>query len=323
MYTLRFPFRLPAGQTINTNEDIVKIGNMHFHMSKQESWYVLEIDGFKSEDEAIKFSRQLWAGFMWIILNANLAPSASFEIQNVKYSEDPITTGRNIAKSFGLPDGEPVDSLIDGHRPAVILSDKKIKALTAGDAQITIGIPSKRIFELLAEHSDFSKPSEPFNDDKLRVAVELYAAYFTESSPNARFLTLVMALETLAQGVSRPKTVLDLLKKWQNEVEELKLSNSDSEINAVLDSLLNELLFKKENSIRSQIRSIVRETLMNTGELDAEQAARTATTVYDNRSTLVHKGKLDAHTLSQSTAEAKLIVERVLQAKFASIASLA
>lgn len=320
MYTLRFPFRLPVGQTINTNEDTVEIGSKCFHMSKQGNWYVLKIDGFKSEIEAIKFYNQLWAGFMWVILNANLAPSATLEIQKVTYSEDPITTGINIAKSFGFPNGESVDSLIDGSRPAIFLSDKKIKTLVGGEVQITIGIPSNRIFELLNEHSNFSKPAEPFNDNKFHVAVELYAAYFTESSPNARFLTLVMALETLAQGVSRPQTILDLLKKWEGEVEQVKLSNNDSELVAALDSLLNELLFKKENSIRSQIRSTVRETLMNAGESDAEEAAKSATKIYDNRSTLVHEGALEAQTLSQSTAEAKLIVERVLRAKFASMA---
>lgn len=319
MYTLRFPFRLPLGQTINTNEDVVKIGHLHFHISKQENWYILEIDRFKSEDEAVEFSNQLWAGFMWVILNANLAPSASLEIQEVTYSKDPIVTGKNLARSFGLPDGEAVDSLIDGSRPAIFLSDKKIRKLTGGDIQVTIGIQSKRIFEILSEHFNFSKPSEPFNDNKLRVAVELYAAYFTESSPNARFLTLVMALETLAKGVNRPQVILDLLKKWQDEVDQIKLSNSDNELTTVLDSLSKELLFRKENSIRNQIRTLVLETLRKAGDVDAEQTANATVKIYDYRSSLVHDGKLDVQTLNQSTADAKLIVERVLRAKFKSI----
>ena len=318
MYTLRFPFRLPEGQVINTNEGLVEIGCLQFSLTQQANWYILRVEGFKSEEEAKESLKQLWSGFMWITLNANIAPSAVLEFQEVKYSEDPIASGKNIAKSFGTPADEPVDSLIDGSRPSVFLSDKKIRFVTMGDATITIGIKSERIFEILNEHLSFPKPDAPYNDDKLRVAVDLYAAYFTESSANARFLTLVMALETLAQGVPRPDIVLNLLEKWKREVEEIKLTNNDSELAATLDSLSKELIFRKENSIRSQIRSLVLEALKNADQENAEQTAKTAVNIYDRRSKLVHDGKIDTQTLNQSTAQAKSIVEQVLRAKFKS-----
>lgn len=318
MYTLSFPFRLPEGQVINTNENLVKIGRLEFSLTQQTNWYILKVEGFKSEEEAKESLKQLWSGFMWVTLNTNIAPNAALEFQEVKYLEDPIGSGKHLAKSFGTPSDEPVDSLIDSSRPSVFLSDKKIRFITMGDATFTIGTKSERILEILTEHLSFSKPDEPYNDDKLRVAVDLYAAYFTESSANARFLTLVMALETLAQAVPRPEVVRNLLEKWNNEVEQIKLTNNDSELAATLDSLSNELFLKKENSIRSQIRTLVLETLKYAGQEKAEEMAKSAVKIYDQRSKLVHDGKIDTQTLNQSTAQAKSIVEQVLRAKFKS-----
>jgi len=52
-------------------------------------------------------------------------------------------------------------------------------------------------------------------------AFELYGAYFIESSNNARFLTLIMALEALATGTPRPPLVLKLIDDWRKQLDHL------------------------------------------------------------------------------------------------------
>lgn len=259
----------------------------------------------------------LWSGLKWVLLNANLAPSAAVELSKVVYCEDPIAAAANLSRSFKANIEGPIDGLIDGSRPVVFPTDKKLRILTMGDTTITVGTPAVRVFQLLDEHSSFPAPEKPLGDSKLQVALELYSAYFSESSQNARFLTLVMALEALSSPIKRPESVLLLLKKWSGEVENAKsqLTGDDERLSA-LDSLSRELLFKQESSIRSQIRTLVFDALNSDGHADALETAKSAVKIYDHRSTLVHDGSLDLKVLSAATSDAKIIVERVLRSRF-------
>ncbi|MDT8992654.1 HEPN domain-containing protein [Curvibacter sp. APW13] len=317
MYTLRFPFRLAEGQAIGDGKDFIEISDGRYRLSKSGNWYALNIDGFVSEDQALSAITCLWAGLKWVLLNANLAPSATVELSNVAYCEDPLAAAANLSRSFKTNIDGPVDGLIDGSRPVVFPTEKQLRALTMGDATITVGTPAVRLFQLLDEHSRFSAPAKPLADSKLQVALELYSAYFSETSKNARFLTLVMALEALSSPIQRTEPVLGLLKKWHEEVEEAKSELSgDNERLSALDSLSRELLFKQESSIRSQIRALVLGVLSSAGNSDAQDAAKNAVKIYDHRSTLVHEGSLDQKVLSDATSDAKLIVERVLRCRF-------
>lgn len=317
MYTLRFPFRLPEGQAIATEESIFEIGRRQFRLSKNGNWYIFNIEGFESESEAQNAVPNLWSGLLWVLLNANLAPSTVIEVSTVTYAEDPEAAAANLSKSFGIQIEGLVDGLIDGSRPAVFRSEKKLRALVMGDATVTVTTPASRIIQLLQEHSSLPAPERPLCDRKLGVALDLYSAYFSESSPNARFLTLVMALEALASGTQRPQPVLELLKLWQEQAENAKAMLADNpECLSALESLSRELLFRRENSIRSQIRSLVLKALSGAGHSDAEETAKAAVKIYDYRSTLVHDGSLDRQVLSKATADAKAIVERVLRSRF-------
>ena len=83
-----------------------------------------------------------------------------------------------------------------------------------------------------------------------------------------------------------------------------------------LSRLFRELMFRKEDSIRRQIRNVVKFTLEVNGDTDAEKAAARAVKIYDLRSTLVHEGTLESPVLTKAIADVKDIVERVLRARF-------
>jgi hypothetical protein len=131
-----------------------------------------------------------------------------------------------------------------------------------------------------------------------------------------------MALETLATGVERTRLVLDLLERWGNEAENiLQTVAPDSDDAISLQGIRRELLFRREDSIRRQIRNVVLTTLTMNGDGDAAEAARAAVRLYDLRSTLVHEGTLPAQKLSESVTEARSVVERVLRARFLLVAA--
>ena len=243
---------------------------------------------------------------MWLLLYRGLSSDAELKPQNITYAEDPHQVAKNLSKSFGVQIEGPVDGLIDGAIPAVYATGKNLRTITMGKPSVTITTPAEDVFKFLSEGASFPKSRDIIEDRKLRVALELYGAYFTEFSANARFLTLVMALEALASGIPRTQIVLNLIEKWNKQVEELEEAvKPDSDDAASLESLRRELLFRREDSIRQQIRGLVFTTLQDNGDKDAANVAGTAVKVYDLRSRLVHEGKLETQELRKATNDAK------------------
>lgn len=314
MYTLRFPFTLPLGRAIT--EHLSELGQLTLSLTRQDSSYVLTIKGFPTEETAKGYINKVWAGLMWTLLHLGFSPGAIWELQNVKYADDPDQTAINISQ-MGLHIEGPVDMILHEALPAVYPTGKRFVTGIANPLNATVTTPAEHVFKYFMEAVAFPASAEVVEDANLRVALDLYGTYFTELSANARFLALVMALEALATGVLRTQLVLDLLDKWKKEAEELQKTVEPGSDDAIsLDAVIRELLFRKEDSIRRQIRRLVSTTLQTNGDADALEMARSAVRVYDLRSTLVHDGKLESQVLSIATLDAKNIVERVLRARF-------
>ena len=311
MYTLRFPFRLPPGREIKVTETTGELDSLTFSLKKQDTFYVLTIKGFPTEDTAKHYINNVWAGLMWVLLHLGLPPEAIIEPREVVYTEDPY----QAAKNLGLKD--PVDGFIDGASPAVYLTEKRLRTATGGQVSVLVTTHEHDVLRFFREGILFPESDKVIADLKLRVAFELYGAYFTEFSGNAKFLTLVMALETLATGIPRTKLVMDLMDKWKKDVTELKdRVEPGSDDAASLEAVSRELLFRKEDSVRRQMRNVVLTTLQLNGDEDAAEMGKRAVQVYDHRSTLVHEGKLEPPVLGTAISDAKMIVERVLRARF-------
>lgn len=318
MYTLRLPITLPIGQGINLVEEKGKIDNLEFTLTKQDNLYILTLNGFLSEEEAKSYINNIWSGLAWLLLNRGLSGNIALDIQKIKFVDDPIQAAKNLSRSFGgiRIDG-PVDGLIDGNMPAIYPTEKKLKVLTAGSINVTLGYSIEEVIRYLREGSSFPNSSTLITNDKLRVAFELYSAFYTESSLNARFLSLIMALEALATAVERTNLVLALIDKWKQEVDcLLQEIDSNSEDAASLDAFRRELLFRKGDSIRRQIYRLVKETLDKNGDEDADIVATKAKSLYDLRSKLVHEGKLNQNVLDKAVSDAQNVVQRVLIARF-------
>lgn len=317
MYTLRLPFRLPLGREIMVSEEVTEVGALKFSLERHNQLYVLNIDGFPSENEAKNYINNVWAGLMWVLLQSGLSSDVELKAQEIKYAEDPYQAAKNLEKSLKLKYEGPVDCLIDGARPAVYLSERKIATITAGEPTLVLTVDAEDILGTLIEGASFQRSDEVVKDKKLRVALALYGAYFTEFSSNARFLTLVMAFEALATGVRRTQLVLDLLDQWKIELEKLlKTVGPDTDDASSLEDLHRELLFRREDSIRRRIQYLVRTTLRDHGDEDAEDVAKEAVKMYDLRSTLLHTGWLEPQVLRKATSDTKRIVERILQILF-------
>jgi hypothetical protein len=309
MYTLRFPFRLPPGQEITPTDKSIITGNLEFSLKREDRFYILTIGGFPSEDDAKKYIDSIWAG---LLLHLGLSPHAEFQTQKVAYTEDPHQAARRLLERFGLQ-RSTVDGVIDGGMPAVYPTDKHLLTTTMGLATVGVTTPAMKVLEILSEGASYSRSSELIADDKLRLALELYGAYYWESNSNTRFLTLVMALEALAPRETRPAPVIRLIKKWQSELEEQieKTDSTQKKDLESLESLRGGVERLKEESIKSSIRNFVQTTLQLHG-IEADQTAKKVGEIYDLRSILLHEGKLEPSKLGRATTDAADIVKRVL-----------
>jgi hypothetical protein len=317
MYTLRFPFTLLAGREIQGTDTAGELQRLKYRFAKQGRLYILTFSGFPTAEAAKEYLNSMRAGLIWVLLQTGLAVDAVFEPQQVTYTDDPMQAASNLSQSLNVEIEGPVDALLDGQRPAIYASEKRVRVLVGHPPSVILSTPVEVVLKHFSEGLRIKDSTRVVGNQKLLTAFDLYAAYFTETSLNARFLTLIMALETLATGVERTRLVLDLLEKWRKEAESILLTIApDSDDAASLQGMSRELLFRREDSIRRQMRNLVLTILTESGDTDALEAAKQAVRLYDLRSTLVHEGTIPEQELSQSLTAAKNLVERVLRAQF-------
>ena len=157
----------------------------------------------------------------------------------------------------------------------------------------------------------FALLSDP-QSAKIQTALELYGAHATEPSIKTRFLLFVMALETLTVTTPKHAVALAIVDRWQQEVDAEKDNYTEgSEEHAALDALKRELLFRRFESIRSQVRHLLVRVAASE-PTRWKQLPKRGLRVYDKRSVLVHEGSLPASELDELEAEAKLIAEAAI-----------
>lgn len=318
-YTLRFPFQIGPGQSItgfpDTTEHVIE--GLIWRFEVKHPYYVLKVIGFPVEAAAQIYAKRIWAGLMWTLLNKGIAFDATLSFDKVVYASNPQASADNLHKRFGLPERGPVDGLINDNAPAIYLSDKRILAVGVGNPIVIISTPFDDVLSHIVEGMSIRDDAHADIDPKLQTALDLYSGYWSEHTSNARLLTLVMALETLMDNSPRHAVVRELLDSWTVDLTSAKSRYApETEEHHALESLERELIFKRTDSLRRQVRTLVYEALRSAGHTHALELARKAVKVYDARSELVHQGQLPERVLSQVTAEAKEIVGQVLRAKF-------
>ena len=123
-----------------------------------------------------------------------------------------------------------------------------------------------------------------------------------------------MAIEAIATPVARSEQIRNLVEQFNKLLgEELERAEVE-ETKEELRSLQREITFRKDNSIRNQVRNVVATSL--SGDSDGEELAKEFVKIYDDRSTLIHTGYIDPGKLSETTSRAREIVQRVLTANF-------
>lgn len=319
MYTLRVPFQLVSTQKINLDETFIwERDGLDFELRHDRPYYALTVQGFLSQSDAKEYMLKVQSGLFWILLNRGFAFEAEWDLDDIVFAADPDAAARNV---LGEKAEGPVHGFIDANLPAVYPSNKTLLKSIIYPPQFVSGHTVDAFQKLLHDGMEIRHDSPITYQSRLWTALDLYNAYYFERSNNARLLTLVMALEALSEPHYKHQRALDLISEWQTQIdtrrEEIATESSDrDEAMASLDALERELLFRKEASLRSQVRTLVRTTLEGAGNPKATEIVSRVLKVYDERSKLSHEGTLPTKRLKGAVSEARKIVEIVLVARF-------
>jgi len=318
-FTLRFPFKVAPGQRIIGLEEACEqpVGPYVWQLEFKEPLYVLTVSGLPNEEACHEYKHMLWAALMWVQLQRGIAFKAEHAFEKIRFSADPEQVARNLERSLGLPYRGPVHGLANSNFPVAYPSSKQLRFCTVGDATLTVGTPAKQVLDVALEGHLIRRGMPVSLDEKYQTALDLYAAYSYEQTSNAKFLTLMLALECLLTPSPRHPVAREVLDGWRPELEARRnayLPGSDEYV--ALDSILRELIFKRTDSLRRQVRTLVKESLAAVNDPRADALSSRAVEIYDARSTLVHEGALPSRELGQITQDAKEITESVLRAKY-------
>ncbi|WP_157631896.1 hypothetical protein [Catelliglobosispora koreensis] len=148
--------------------------------------------------------------------------------------------------------------------------------LVFGQIQFQEDIALPRFFEGLQLGLTHPVPQQAAHDSKVELAGMLFVDSYYEATPQARFITLIGALEVLKDQDSRSPEALELIAQWRDQVKASELEDRVS--------LLSQLDHLTSISIGQGIKAVVRRHL-------GDKEAKEASALYTVGSKLVHYGE--------------------------------
>ena len=282
-------------------------------LSSVHRFHVVTVRGFGTEQEAADFLPRVLAGLAHLLLERDMFGRASRELQrDVYYTDDP----ERLAGNVGLQGA--VDAVVHGDSPAVYLTDKRVRSVVGNPVGLLMTTGGESVAQVIGAGMRHQNAAVLLGDEKLQTALELYGSTFVEETARSNFISLVMALEALAERQQRPalsRVALRALSAVLRAV--LTLVPAGSENAHAIDGLLRELDFRGSDSIRGSVRRLVATLLAR--DVDVQQTVKETLQVYDQRSKLVHDGALPQGQLNQSVETARKIVKRVINARIRSV----
>jgi hypothetical protein len=302
-FILRVSVRVRGKEPISglDTEPSITVGQQTVTVKQRWPFLIVEVRDFASEADAEAFLPHVKYGLWNIAIEKNIAFNAYFERRSITRPEDPNQAARNLAKSFGKPVIEPIDpvhGLTDEEGYTIFRSDENIRYLAMGQATGYVTTSWKNVSQVLKDGIENARSLKE-KVDRITSVFDLYLANFYETSTRARLLTLISCLEVLAPKTERHPAAVMALSDFENQVKIRMSKATEEEEQFALETLLREIDFKKEKSIRRRVRCLVL-SKAPLSEDDKISLAKKVVAAYDLRSTLVHDGVVDSEALGEA-----------------------
>lgn len=317
-FTVRVPINVSPLSSIRTTpgESPLSIGGYPAALFLEHELLILEVYGFASEEAAYEALPGIQAGLICAALCHGIALPFPGQTAPVVYDKLFISGESEMNKPF-------VDKgwdRLDGHFPwdytVVKPEHKKLSVEAVASGRVVPVIQDHTIAQKISEAMELSQPEKVLDDERLRLALNLYSSSFFQFDDNARFITLVNVLEALNPNRPATEDVKTIVDGFIDQIRKVRDSLDKTDPESGFDeysNLMNRIGYLKRESIGKGIRSLVTETLRLYPDVrDPETVAKEASRVYGLRSTLVHEGSIPPEDLRAGIESLMDIVPRVL-----------
>lgn len=274
-YGFRLRFFLPKGSVISHDSDtleiqlnseisspVIRLVSTNNVILKESNDLSIRGNGFSSEHEAYTVG---------IRVKNSLIFSATLLQMGIDCGKDKTTS--MIAKFIKDQEKEQGRLLLDSvHGLSVYPEDMPVRFFSA-NASLTTGVTSTKFTEELKKAYALSLDYP----DKLSLSFELYGASHFETSPRAKFLSLITAVECLCVQDRNSKAVLEHVDNLIN-LTEVNFTGPEKE------NIISRLGQLKRESISSACKKIVTDNLEKEDILQFED-------LYNVRSRMLHDGR--------------------------------
>lgn len=313
-WTLSLSVRLLSEDAITglSPESKFEVGAIHVTVLERHGHLVLQARDFESEEAALAFVPRLKASLWNLTLQQGIAFVPFFEQRRITPTDDPEESGRKFSEQPGQTHSGPIHGLTEDEGIAVYKTGETIIFASMHGRMRTL-TPWALAERVLCEGARIDNSAFDGEYPALYTALDLYLAHLSETSMRARFLTLVMALEVLSPVTEKHAEVIALLESFSAEAKARLSTELDENVRDAIETLVRDLAFRKETSIRRRVRQLILDTAP-IPEPERANLARCVVKAYDLRSALVHQGAVKVQDLNAAFEVVHRALKLILKA---------
>jgi len=291
------------------------------------STYTLSSRGFETQDQASAALDELRALLLWYSLQSRAGLRYPSQRGNLTLFDHPqaipTAPGNGVGHVARARGWDSTDGHYDVNAAVVIPDHKRLLRWASGGVLLSIGIAADSFFNMLRPAIAFRQLRAVTADQKLTLAIEIYAAHRFELGDKARLISLVTSLEALLPEweVSPPAraaltAAMEIIARYR---EGFVAGTTDREDLERVHSRLGQLCHE---AIGTTLRNYAASVLQRHPSLgDGDQVPRMLRETYDTRSQLLHDGYADPNEVSRGLGFLGDFVPRFLAALFTEVAN--
>jgi len=182
----------------------------------------------------------------------------------------------------------------------VILPEhKRLSRYEVGKLSVIVGLGVDTFITSIQEAMSLGYPEDVYEDQKMKLAMNMYSSYFFELTPETKFIKLVTVLEALTPDQQVNDTTqrgLDVLKGQLKS--ELKKHEKESEEQKDINALLSRVSSLKRKPIVKSLEYFIKDSIKQDPEIGASKSIiQKVKGIYNRRSKLLHEGEINSELL--------------------------
>ncbi len=321
-YVVSIPFTVAPGRVLNksANPIIQKMGASTVKLEKLHHLHYLTFGPYATLQRAETGLGNVAAALLWTSLNQEVGIQYAKERKDPIILPDPSPINESGAMGYMLksPGWEATDGNYDAEYSTVRPDHKRLVRWEAGHVNLTVGVDANRFVAIVGEALQFPGLGAVAADEKLKLAIELYAGHRFELSTSAQFIALVTTLEALLPDLIVSESTSEAIERASEAVLVARnLRARETQEWTDIDRLLSRVGELKRESIGASLRQFVGAAIARNPALGEEQTVLgSLRDAYSTRSRLLHDGSADPQALSAGLTFLRDFVPRLLIALF-------